>query len=89
MFTYLQTYCSVFEHQRKTVVQDLWRNQLWQWLEEGCRKSVLEVWECATNTCCSYMYLAFRQLSHLWREKNEGTEPSTGNLEVLAPVLAR
>ena len=22
----------------------LWRNQLWQWLEEGCRKLMLGVW---------------------------------------------
>ena len=92
----LKTDCSVFEHQRKTAAEDLWRNQLWQWLEEGCRQSMLEVWESATNTSCSYTCLggmgpclAFRQLSRLWREKNEGTEPSRGNLEVLAPVLAR
>ena len=38
-----------FEHERKpvlrlTVFRDLWRNQLWQWLEEGCRNPVLRVW---------------------------------------------
>ena len=27
-----------------TVFRDLWRNQIWQWLEEGCRKSMLGVW---------------------------------------------
>ena len=26
-----------------TVFRDLWRNQPWQWLEEGCRKPALGV----------------------------------------------
>ena len=38
-----------FEYHQKTVryltvFRDLWRNQLWQWLEKGCRKPVLGVW---------------------------------------------
>ena len=45
----LQTNCHWFEHQRKpvswlTVFKDFWPYQLSQWLEEGCRKTVLGVW---------------------------------------------
>lgn len=35
----------LFEHRRKTVFGDLWRNQLWwPWLEDGCRRPVFGVW---------------------------------------------
>ena len=38
---------------------DLWRNQLWKWLEDGCRKAVLGDWE------LFYVSLVRLQTSHL------------------------
>ena len=43
----LQTYCQLTTKEKLSAdmfFRDLWRNQLWKWLEEGCHKPVLGVW---------------------------------------------
>ena len=40
----LQTYSHLSANEKLSVFGDIWRNQVWQRLEEGCRKPVLGVW---------------------------------------------
>ena len=43
--TYLFTVIILSNSEKLSIFRDLWRDQLWQWLEKGCWKPELGVWE--------------------------------------------